>query len=127
MIDQKHKEAIIEFVDYVFAEDGSIKDISITDFAKSLRKMALSCNYVLIHYLDRKRDEDETIKRIVVAIDEVYRLGKTPKVRDIAKKIRKNVYNTRNLMVKYGLFNPKTKKITMENAWEIFNGNTERS
>lgn len=127
MINEKHKQAIIEFVDYIFEEDGSIKNVSITEFARSLKKMALSCNYVLVHHYDRKRSKEETVKRIVSAIDDMHRLGKEPKVRDIAKKIRKNVYNTRNLMIEYNLFDPSTKKITMDNAWELFDGKPKDS
>lgn len=56
------------------------------------------------------RQEHDIITACTEAIDYFQRTAKRVTIENVAKRIKKNKWETRNLMVKHGLYNPHEKK-----------------
>lgn len=100
-------------VSAVFGDDGKIKpEVDQDQLLKITSNMLKEFDRnILPAERAKQRDEYDFVDRATMAIANLKRAGKNPTLRDIAKLVRKNRWTTRNLMVKYGMFDPKTQKI----------------
>lgn len=120
----QQKEAVIRFVESIFSDEGELQLPQKSDLERAFANLLNHFNYSLIYREDSKRKETEVLKKVTLAIRQLSREGKEPCIKDIARIVRKNRWSLRQLMVKYKIYDPETRKITNYfDEWHRFNKN----
>lgn len=115
-MEENQKKSIADFIESVIDDEGYVKEIHANTALKHIDKMLRAFSHVSIRKEDEQKDEFERVASISRAIKNLNRIEVKPTIKAIAKIIGSNHRRTRNIMLKYGMFNEETKEI--KNSFE---------